>query len=199
MDIKINQVEFSKVNVMLLSILADATPAMVRSLNRTMTGVRTDKSAAVRAEYNLKKSYVDQHITIRKAKYGDPTGQVDTRSTPSGLINFGARTVKTGVSVQVKKSGARSVLPHAFIATVKNADNVFWRAKPPKRSAFDARKKYGKFLPKEYRLPIERRTGPRISDALAKPDVIRAIEAKAGERWLKEITHEVNRELARHV
>lgn len=171
--------------------------AQVRGINKTLSGVRTDKSAEIRGEYNLTKKYVDGHIYVTKASFKDPRGRVDTRSRPVGLIDFtGTRQTKKGVSVKVKKIGNRIILHHAFIRTIKNARNVFVREYKGKRAKPDPDVAYGR-MPKAYRLPIRRLTGPRLTDHLGKPAVIKKIEEKAGARYAKNVDHELSRELER--
>jgi hypothetical protein len=181
MDIKINT---SSARTMLLELSKAATPALVRALNKTLTGVRTDKSTVIREDLNLSKRYVDQQIAITRASNTRPEGRVTTRSKPVGLINFtGTRQVTKGVSVKVKKYGTRSILKHAFIATANNAQNVFWRARIG-----------GKLVA---RLPIERLTGPRLTDNLSRPEVIAEVEKKAGARLDTNLAHEIDYEISR--
>jgi hypothetical protein len=160
------------------------TPTLVRAINKTLTGIKTDKSTMIREDLNLPKTYVDQHIVINKAEKTWPEGRVTTRSKPVGLINFtGTRQAIKGVSVKVKRYGTRSIIPHTFIATAHNAENVWWRSK------------IGGV--RVWRLPIERLTGPRLTDNLSRPEVIGEVEKKAGDRWDANMEHELEWELSK--
>ena len=182
MKVEIDQQDLRKVKSMLVHIRDNVKPVQARAINRTLTGIKADVSTAIRADLNLKKQYVDKHITTSKASSRSLLAGVITKSTPIGLINFtGVKQNKKGVSVKVKKSAKRSTLKHAFIQRAKNATNVF-------RRAVENGKRVARF-------PIERLTGPRLTDNLSKDEIIKPIEAKAGERLIKNIDHEISREL----
>jgi hypothetical protein len=73
---------------------------------------------------------------------------------------------------------------------------VFWRTYEGPRSKFDPSFAYGR-LPKRYRLPVVRLTGPRIEDELSRPEVIEAVERHATATLIKRLDHELSRELSK--
>lgn len=198
MQVEINSVDFENAKKMLSGVKNAAARVQTVAINKTLSGVRTDVSAEIRSDLNIAKKYVDKNIVTSKASFAKPSGSVVTRSKPIGLINFtGTKQIKKGVSVKVKKMGKRTVLKHAFIAVIKNANNVWWRKKIPGDSKqFRPDFPYGR-LPKMYRLPIHRLTGPRLTDRLAQAPVIKSVEVKAGDRLIKNYDHELSRELAK--
>lgn len=198
MKVEVNTVDFNNVSSMLSGIKNGAIKVQVRAINKTLAGVKTDVSTEIRSDLNIAKKYVDKNITTSKANFAKPSGSVVTKSKPIGLINFtGTRQTKKGVSVKVKKSGKRTILKHAFVAVIKNAKNVWWRKKISKETKkYKSDFPYAK-LPKIYRLPLQRLTGPRLTDRLAQASVIKSIEIKAGDRLIKNYDHELNYELSK--
>jgi len=100
------------------------------------------------------------------------------------------------VSVKVKTSSSRTVIKHAFIASAKGTVNVFQRRHKTGAGKYDPKIPYGR-LPKKYRLPIDRKTGPRITDHLGKPAVFKKIQEQAAARYVKNVDHELSWELSK--
>jgi hypothetical protein len=174
------------------------TKAHVLAVNKTLTGVRTDATAEVYKKLNLTKTRIRQDITTTRATYGNPAGRLIARGKPVGLISFsGTRAVKKGVSVLVRRDATRKILPHAFIATAKTAQNVWWRGWTGPRQPVRPTINYAR-LPRQYRHPIHRLTGPRIEDILADPEVMYTVEDKGWDRYQKNIDYEVQRVLDRY-
>jgi hypothetical protein len=163
--IKINAEDMAKVKKMLAGIPGAADRVCMRAINDGLAGMKTDASTEIRAEINLTKSVVDATFKTVKASVTSLSGVFTSTGKPVPLIEYGARQTTKGVSVQVKRSNPRSVVVGAFIATMKSGHKgVFWREwhqairKPVNRNI-----PYGK-LPKQYRLPIAQRFGPRVPD-----------------------------------
>jgi len=169
-----------------------------RALNKTMIGVRTDKSAAIRSHLNLKKTYVDKHITVKKSFPSNVQGSVNTKSKRPGLMMFGGTKAlkKGGVSVKVLTSGATVTLKHAFVADSKGATHVFQREYTGKAKMFKPNFAYAK-LPKKYRYPIYRLAGPSLAEHIGQKKVIAEISILAGERLIKNANSQVEYELSK--
>ncbi|OGP61899.1 MAG: hypothetical protein A2V65_01270 [Deltaproteobacteria bacterium RBG_13_49_15] len=167
-----------------------------RAVNKTMTGIRTDATTEIGAILNLKKSRIRDDFKIKKMSMQTMTGNISSTGKPVGLINFGAKKVSKGVSVQVKKTKPRSTLYHAFITTAKGAENVFSRAYRGARATVRPGFAYGR-LPRLYRFPIERLTGPRIQDIYDDPAVMGAVLKKADTRLKTNLSHEMDYELSK--
>lgn len=194
--IDINKGDLVNVERMLDGIKNGAPKVLVRSLNKTLTGVKTDASAEIRAIITAKKSVVDKTFRTVKATVTELSALFESKGKPLPLIDYSVRQVQAGVSVQVKRATARSVIKGAFIATVKSGHKgAFWREwhgeKQPKRKIA-----YGK-LPKIYRLPVKQLYGPRIPDILSNEPVIAVVLKKAGERLHTNIEHELSYELSK--
>jgi hypothetical protein len=112
---------------------------MVRALNRTTEQARTDMSREIRAEFNMPATKVREKLRIRKATMHGGALRLqaelisqtkDGRTRSLNLINFQARQVGKGVSVKVKRSGARKVISGAFVGN--KGRTVFTRVGKPR-------------------------------------------------------------------
>ena len=196
--IRINADDMKKVEASLRGLPDTVAKVASRAINDTLAGVKTDASAEIRAIVTLKKSAVDATFKVSKASVTNLSGLFRSTGSPVPLIEYGARQVKAGVSVQVKRGTPRSTVIGAFIARMKSGHKgVFWREwhqairKPMNRNI-----PYGK-LPKKYRLPIAQRYGPRVPDILSNEPVMDSVMKKAEERMHKNIDRELNYELSK--
>lgn len=100
----------------------------------------------IQQEYNLKAARIRAGLSVRTS--GD-TAILRGASRGINLIAFDARAkARTGVSVRVRKDGAASVHPHAFIASGRGGN----------RLVFERRGKS--------RLPLEALYGPSVGQML---------------------------------
>ena len=196
--IKINAEDMAKVKKSLAGVPGAVERVCMRAINDGLAGMKTDASSEIRAEINLTKSVVDATFKTVKASTTSLSGVFASTGKPVPLIEYGARQTQQGVSVQVKRGNPRSVVVGAFIATMKSGHKgVFWREwhqairKPVNRNI-----PYGK-LPKQYRLPIAQRFGPRVPDILSNEPVMAAVLKKADERMHTNIDREINYELSK--
>ncbi len=166
-------------------LMNDEVPVgLSRAINRTLTAVNAEGSAQVRKIYNLKATRIKKDFTIRKSTRTKLTGSWRAIGEPVGLIQFGARQNRKGVSVKVETADARTTIDHTFIQIGQNGSkHVFWREK-----------RGGKMVP---RYDILRLEGPRIEDALSKPKVQKALQKKADGTLQKRLDAEANYILSR--
>jgi hypothetical protein len=216
-SIKIDPDDLRRVQSMLADIKGAAPRVATRAINKTMTGTKTDTSTAIRAEITAKKSAVDKTIKITRATDNNPTAYIASTGKPLPLMDYGARQTNKGVSVQVRKDRTRKVVPQTFIETMKTGHKgVFWRkwhqnkaARMSKteaainRSGYVWSAKRNRYiaissLPREYRLPMEERYGPRVPDIMSNEPVMKSILDKAGERLHGNLEHETDYELSKH-
>jgi hypothetical protein len=150
--------------------------ALTRSINRTLVGVRTAVSRETRSVLNLRARDVEKVLSVRRARAGEPVGEVVVAAKAAPLIAFGARQTTRGVSVKVRRQGSRTVLRRSFIATMRSGH----------RGVFQRRERR--------RLPI----GELFSTAPAQlldqtPSIIERIGEQARERFEREIARELRR------
>jgi hypothetical protein len=159
--------------------------AVVRALNKTAMQARTAAAQEVRgAGYNIKSSAIKSSFSITKAARGRLVVVLKSTGRPVALINYGARQGKNGVSVQVKAS--RSVLRHAFIATMPNGHRgVFERTGKQHKKVM----RNGKAI--RSGLPIKELFGPSIPQSLANDAVEKALMAKIRQKFPQILKHEL--------
>jgi hypothetical protein len=159
--------------------------AVVRALNKTAMQARTAAAQEVRgAGYNIKSSAIKSSFSITKAAQGRLVVVLKSTGRPVALINYGARQGKSGVSVQVKTS--RSVLRHAFIATMPNGHRgVFERTGKQHKKVM----RNGKAI--RSGLPIKELFGPSIPQSLANEAVEKALMTKIRQKFPQILKHEL--------
>jgi hypothetical protein len=197
--------DIEKVRFMLSEVKNAPARVISRAINKTLTGVKTDASTAVRGIITAKKSAVDKTFKSSIATLTNLSGAFQSTGRPLPLIDYAARQTKAGVSVQVKKLKPRKVIPGTFISTVRSSQQaeagsaghtgVFWRVyrgdkKPVKKTGYSK-------LPKKYRLPIEQKFGPRVPDILSNEPVMAGVLKKADERLHTNMERELNFELSK--
>lgn len=159
--------------------------AVVRALNKTAMQARTEAVRSVRDEgYTIKASAIRRSFTIKKARAGQLVVMLTATGRPITLINYGARTTKSGVSVNVKNG--RKMLRHAFIATMQNGHKgVFERIGKEHKKV----KRNGKTI--RSGLPVKELFGPSIPQSLANDAVNKAIMAKIRQKFPQILKHEL--------
>ncbi|SEM75168.1 Prophage minor tail protein Z (GPZ) [Syntrophus gentianae] len=196
--ISIDPIDQARVRNILSGMKNMGERVLSRSLNKTITGVKTDASTEIRQELNAKKAAVDETFTLNKATIKKLSASIVSTGKPLALIDFvGTRQTNKGVSVLVKKTGARKIIPGAFIATMKEGHKgVFWRNWHGVKRTKSTKIKYGA-LPKKYRLPMSERFGPRVPDILGNDSVMGTVLKKASDRLHTNIESELNYELGK--
>ena len=110
--------------------------------------MRAEASRQIRDRWNIKAARVNKALsTVFPRSGSELVWKVRSSYGPTPLADFGARQTKRGVTVVIRKGGSRTLIPGAFLATMKSGHvGVFTRV--------------GKA-----RLPIQERFGPKISNA----------------------------------
>lgn len=181
MDIRVNQGMLNDVLSAVGNIQNGYKKVLVTSINKTLTTVKTQATARIGNELNLKAARIKEDITVQKASYSKVAGALVLSGEPVGLAQFGASQVKKGVTVKVLKSSGRSLLKHAMLAKgrgVTTKKHVFWRQYDGPRKPVMPGRDYG-VMPKEYRLPLARLTGPRIEDIFSADSVLIPVTEQA--------------------
>ena len=194
--IKIDPASLASVHIMLDGIKNGAPRVLSRAINKTLDGVRTDSVNEIAKDITPTKTVIRNTFTVKKTNTANLKGYTASKGEPLGLIHYQARQTKKGVSVKVKRQGTRAVILGAFIAKAKNATNVFWRQyRGPKKKTIPGFP-YG-ILPRPYRFPIQRLTGPRVPDIMGNPKIIGIILNLAGIRLDKNLANQIDFELSK--
>ena len=192
---------------------ASGAKIAVRVINRSMNYANKQAAKLVISQYNLgTQKKAKENMKVEKASFFKTpmTARWSSTGKPIELFQFkGTFQTPTGVSVQVKTGGKRSIIPSTFFAKMKSGhEGVFWRLNyqyPAKRFHDPtAGRAFGKFdrgkgPTKWGRLKIHELTGPRMEDLLAnavgetaKGELSRDVETymltlmeKEVGRWLK--------------
>ena len=101
--------------------------AAVRSLNRTAPQAFTAGSKEVRKEYNVKAKDINKAKQIQKANFSNLYAVIKIVGARFKVLSFAAREVKKGVTVKIKKSGGRKLIPGAFKASMRYGPGIFKR------------------------------------------------------------------------
>ncbi|MBR7961236.1 phage tail protein [Burkholderia vietnamiensis] len=173
------------VSTSLTRYVGEHQKAVVRALNKTAMQARTAAAQEVRsAGYNIKSSAIKSSFSVQKASRGKLVAVLKSTGRPVALINYGARQGKNGVSVQVK--AGRTVLRHAFIATMRNGHKgVFERTGRAHKKVM----RNGKAV--RSGLPIKELFGPSIPQSLANDAVQKALMKKIREKFPQILKHEI--------
>lgn len=197
--IEINKDQLAQVEALLSGIKGGISTALMRALNKTVTGCVTDTAKAVYSEVNLTQSRIKKDIGSKKATKLILSASVYSKGKKIELIEFGARQVKQGVSFQVKRSGGRSTMHYGFIGTgestgkkhvMRREGAMVGKGKPigvPRAGylwTFPGR------WADRYRADTRIKYGPSVPDIMGKSEIFKDIEAKATARLTANIDHE---------
>lgn len=208
MEVEVSESMLNEVKAVMSDIKNGYKNVLVTSINKTLTTTKVQSAARIGNEINLKAARIKQNLTVQKANYAKISGALVSKGEPIGLINFGARSVLKGVTVQVLRAEPRGLLKHAYIATGRGSikQHVFWRKdrdKMPAAKKFPVGKKSKAPWPKfgdKYQMPfgIERLTGPRIEDIFAKEKVLDPVMTQANHLFLSNVDSKITDVLRRH-
>lgn len=193
-QMQLDRASLDQAKIMMAELKGIEPKVKSRAINRSLTSVRAEAVTLIALDLNMTQTKIRDSFTMYKATVANPTGGVVSKSKPIPLIDFiGTRALaRGGVSVQVKRTGERVKLLHAFIATMKSGHRgVFEREAGNFGRKFEILKNYAA-LPKKYRLPIEEMFGPRITDEYAKGPIIEATQRRAAEVYTSNYEHELD-------
>lgn len=98
-----------------------AAKATARAVNATIAQAKTEMGRQIRQEYVVDARFVRERLRIKRATFFkgalaiEATLSATEKPRSANLIRFAARRVKAGVSVKIKRAGARKVVQGAFI------------------------------------------------------------------------------------
>lgn len=171
LSVSIKKADLANVHSMLSGVQKSIRPVIQQSVNRTLTGVRTDSTNEVSKVITPTKKIIRKTMTVQKMTAKDGNAIFKCKGKPLNLIYFKARQTKKGVTVQVLKSGSRSLIRHAFKTKIKN-DLVAIRQYKGERRKWvkkgGSHKWYG-ILPDKYRFPNQHL---KFLTSMAVPDVL---------------------------
>ena len=200
-QIKLDQAQLTRVYSMLSEIKNGPEKAIVKAINTTLTKLKTEASKIIRAKVALKKAKVDEFIELFKANYEKISGSMRLSGSRIGAIHYGARQTAQGITIKIKTAGPRSLVAHGFLANVKKSGNAadvqaYRRKYTGPRAKWNKNKPYAK-MPKLYRFPIEKITGPSIPEVAGYSEVLSQIMGAASVLFVARLEYETNEVLRR--
>ena len=208
--ISVSNSDIARVRALLSEVSGGAELAISRAVNQGISTGRTQGVKEIGKILNLKASRIKKDFDSRPASKSNLSGAVWAKGRPVGLLNFGARAVKSGYSVKVYRSGKRSLLKHAFKARTKKVKNdgttyetehLWWRKYDGPRSGTGTlHVGYFSRLPSDHylKIPLKRLQSLRIEDVLARDEVLGKVQAAASEKMQTKLMVETERILARN-
>ncbi len=118
MKISFDQQGINKALRKLSKLGSEAPKLTTRALNKTAAKARTLASQEIREQVNLKAAYVKDKLRVKKANYSKQ--EVIISATKRGVLmtRYPHRVLRRGVSVKIKRRGARAKIDGAFKTTV---------------------------------------------------------------------------------
>lgn len=166
----------------------EALAATSRAVRRAATSVQKEARDIGKREVNLPASAVNQLITVAaRATTRKPESEVRVKDKPVALAEYlGERQTRRGVSVQVRRGGARKVIPRTFLATMKSGHRgIFWRRKGEGPTGLVGR------------LPIDELFARSVRRAIDKTEYVERLLRIARERMLETLRQELRYRLAK--
>jgi len=180
LEIKFDDEKLKKIQRELRAFPKALPKVMSRGLNRTATSARTEISRSLAGRIGLRIKDVRDKLSLQRATYSNWRSAVGVSGKKFGLIKFGARQTKKGVTYRLKQK--RVLIRHAFIASMKTGHR-------------------GVFLRKgAARLPIQELRGPSLAQVYTgAQDQVNRIQAESAARLAKNIYDQVNLILKRRL
>lgn len=178
MEIKLSDFDTAELMIAMYGIKDGAKRALYRGFSKGNAAVKSAMVETARAEYNVKLAEARSHIKTRLS-WTPLESSAWSTGQPISLTGFtGTRKTNKGLSVDLKKSTGRKIIPHAFLASMKSGH----------KGGYLRQIKNGKRVG---RLPIEERFGPRLENLYAKESVNAVLRQKG---WIA-VKDEVARQI----
>jgi hypothetical protein len=127
--------------------------AMKAAGTSALRAMKAEASRRIRDKKGIQAGKIDSALTM-VFPTNKPVWALVAKAKPIPLMSFGARQTKTGVSVEVTK-GKRSIIRHAFLATMQSGHKGVFMREGPRRIASK-----GKYRGKLRQPILERFTAP---------------------------------------
>jgi hypothetical protein len=167
---------------------------IVRATNDSLSGLKTESVKLIGAKVTAKAATIRATFSIKKMALARMSAELESTGPALPLIKYTSTKVKKGVSVRVLKANKKTVVKHAFIATMKSGHKgVFWRRFDDFRVKANPTFNYGFLKGSKYALPLEELYGPAIADIFDDPDIIKPALVAASVRLQARLDHHTNR------
>ena len=101
--------------------------ATVRTLNDTAALAHTATSKHIRSSYTISAKAIKKALRVKKANFTAFVAEIVATGKRIPVAAFNTRKNKKGISVQIKRRGARKTIKHAFKATMSSGHVGIWQ------------------------------------------------------------------------
>lgn len=196
LSIEVSALDKAALDRLLIGIKNGVPRVLSGAINKTLKTTQVQAVKRIGQELNLKAARIKSDFSQERATWAVTRGALIAKGAPVGLINYAANEVKAGVSVKVKKTESRTLIKGAYAAFRGSRAHVYRRQYHATKKAVVPGRKYGA-MPKKYRLPTERLSGPRIEDIYAKPIIHGQISTLAANKFAENVGRETTTVLRR--
>jgi len=195
--VQFDQVQLDAVKAM-LNIFPDmAERVLYKSINKTLTEVKSDISEGVRRVVTADQETVDGKIRLSNASLKKLSGLVSLAGAPLPISKFPAIQEPWGVLARIYKAQPYRRITSSFLATMKSGHVGAFRRETLIQPAGVPVNRPWKRMPKAFRLPIEEMYGPSLGTILQSPPVMEPVLSKLGDHLDANLEDQTQRELAR--
>lgn len=178
-NVTIDNADLAEMRKMIETFKGGSKPVIVRSTNDVLSGVKTESAKLIGQKVTASAATIKAHFKVKKMTYADMSANIDCTGKPLALAKYSTNQVKSGVSAKVKKANKRTVIKHAFIATMKSGHKgVYWREDKQRGRVWPVGKP--RRVPtwksphpgEKYRLDLHELYGPPIPEIYDDPEII---------------------------
>jgi len=157
--------------------------AAARAINRTADRINTQFYREIREAYTAKRKALARRIRVRKrASIYALKAEIEASGNPLPITDFSVSKGRRGVSVKIRKGGARTRFNKAFVLRAPNGDLIVARG----------RYRGNQFVPNKAETPI-RLVGPGVPQMFNAQGVQRRIQSFADRTFAERFEHELRR------
>lgn len=178
--ISVTNEQVERVSLILGSIKNGKEKALVNSINRGLTTVRSQSGKLIRNSYRIKQSDItsNSNMNFKKASFSNLEGSINFAGAVIPLTKFKVTPTnpsKRQVTVAVLRETGGERIKHAFVAKMKSGHVGVLERVTKKR------------------LPLEELYGPSSVHMMSNLRVLEQVEEKAQDIVNKRIEHEISR------
>ena len=179
--------------------------AMVRGLNLAARKMRTQSKKEIRAVYNIKPGVINKASKVEKAGGSRRIMSAGVRFTgkrialsefqpqainPWNVKGRRGRTTGGGVTVQIKRGGARSFIPSAFITRAKSGHKIVLTRLNATGTTKSRKSRGGRTSPR-WAYPVRELTTLDVPTAVTQPRVLEPLHKYGFEVFRKEFIRQI--------
>lgn len=120
MTTTIDTTDLTNARIELARLAVEMPQVAVRTINSSLTGIKTDMKKLAREDYNFKAAALDSRMSKQTATKANIRGIIRSKGGLIHLTDFtGTRKTNKGITVNIKKSTGSQSIPRAFKAPAR--------------------------------------------------------------------------------